>query len=322
MKRLALLLTLLLAFPVALQAASRPIEDATLRYDIMVDDQVIRLSDILEGSPRAETISVARAPRPGDALALNPVAILRLAARHRIRWSAPVGLKRIVVRRASTVIDATLLQSEIEMALADAAPDEDLDIQFAGRRAEIHVGSDQEPTIRIESLDYDSRSGRFTALVAAPANDPTAQRHRVTGRAWRMVEIPVLSARVKAGSEIEPHHVGWQRVRADRVRRQTIQDIGELIGMAPKRNIALNRPIRQNDLRRPVMVGKGDIVTMLFRSGGMTLTASGRAIEDGGRNAIIRVINERSRMTVEGRIDAPGRVIVGETFQQLSSLSN
>lgn len=322
MTRILLTALFLLTIPATAIAGSKAIEDATLRYDIMVQDNVIRLSDILEGSPRAEQIKVARAPRPGDTVALNPVAILRIAARNRIRWNTPAGLKRIIVRRSSNLVDSVLLHSEVEMALSDIAPGEDLDIQFNGRSAEIHVGIDQDPTVSVESIDYDRRSGRFTALVSAPAGDTNAERRRVTGRAWRMVEVPVLSERVRPGTEIEPQHVDWQRVRADRVRRQTITDIGELVGMAPKRSIAINRPVRHNDLKAPVMVSKGDTVTMVFRRGGMTLTASGRAVEDGGRNKIIRVINDRSRLTVEARVDAPGRVTVGDTFRQLSQLSN
>lgn len=322
MKQILLAILLATLLPLGAVAGVRDIEDATLRYDIRVEQNVIRLSDILDGSPRAESIKVARAPRPGSTVALNPVAILRLAARHRIRWSAPAGLKRIVVRRSSNIVDTSLLQSEVEMALADVADGADLDLQFNGRSAEIHVGIDDEPTVRVESIDYDRRTGRFTALISSPAGDPSAERRRVTGRAWRMVEIPVLSERVRPGTEIEPQHVNWQRVRADRVRRETISDIGELIGMAPKRSIAINRPIRHSDLKHPVMVAKGDTVTMVFRSGGMTLTASGRAIEDGGRNKIIRVINDRSRLTVEARIEGPGRVVVGDTFRQLSQLTD
>ncbi|WP_416899742.1 MAG: flagellar basal body P-ring formation chaperone FlgA [Minwuia sp.] len=321
MTRLIALLAALIILPAAANA-SREIEDATLRYDITVNSSSILLSDLLEGSPRAANITVTRAPEPGRSLALNPVAIAKLAAMHRIRWSMPPGLQRIMVSRASQIVDASLLQSEIEIALANAVPDEDLEIQFQGGRLEIHVPADVEPTVRVESLDYNPTSSRFTAIVSSPAGDPAAERHRITGRAWRMTEIPVLAERVGAGNEIEPHHIAWQRVRADQVRRQTVLDYAELIGMAPKRNIAPGRPIRQNDLRRPVMVAKGDVVTMIFRSGPLTLTAAGRAIEDGGRNAVIRVINDRSRLTIEGRIVAPGRIVVGETFHQISQLSN
>lgn len=321
MNRLFALIIVALLVPASADAAKPKIEDAQLRYDIAVEGPVIMLSDLLIGSERAESIQVARAPSPGASLALNPVAIGRLAARYRIRWSAPIGLKRIVVRRASNVVDSALVQSEIEMALADIAPNEDLEVDFRGRATSLHVATDVEPTIAVESLDYDRRTGRFTALVSVPADDPTAERHRISGRAWRMVEVPVLSERLNPGSEIQEHHLSWQRMRADKVRRQTVTDAGELLGMSPKRTVAPNRPIRSNDLQRPVMIDKGDVVTMVFRAGGLTLTASGRAVESGGRNGVIRVLNERSRLTVEARIVAPGQVVVGEAMPRLSQLS-
>lgn len=322
MKHLFTLIVAALLLPSVSIAAKAPIEEATLKYDITIEGPTIMLSDVLSGSERASKISVAQAPRPGQSISLNPVAVYRLAVRHRIRWIPPQGIERIPVRRSSRIVDAVLLRDEIAMALADAAPDHDLEIQFAGSRATIHIASDADTSINVESLEYDARSGRFAAIVAAPANDPAAPRHRVMGRAWRMMEIPVLAQRITPGHEIEARDINYKRVRADRVRSQTVQDASEMIGMSLKRNLAPQRPIRRNDLRRPVMIAKGDIVTMQFRAGGLVLTAAGRAVEDGGRNATIRIRNERSRLTIEGRIIAPGQVVVGEPMPQLSQLQN
>lgn len=325
MKRLsAILIAFFVTTAGAVSAASAATEivDATMKQGIVVDRPTILLSDVLDGAEARDDIVIARAPLPGDKVALNPLAVARIAARHRVRWIPPANLHRIMVQRASQIIDAGDVMTEIQMALMDAAPGADLEIQLAGRRAPLHVATDADPTVRVESLDYDRHNGRFTAIVAAPAGDPTAPRHKILGRAWPMVEVPVLARTVRPGSEIGPDDVTWQRVRADRVRRQTVQDIAEMVGMSPKRSIPANRMVRVTDLQRPVMVAKGDIVTMTFSAGGLQLTASGRAVESGGHNAVVRVMNERSKMIVEGRVMAPGRVAVGQAAHRLSQLSD
>jgi flagella basal body P-ring formation protein FlgA len=321
-RTIAALIAAVLMTVAAAAAAATDIIDATMKHGIVVDRPTILLSDVLEGADAREDVVIARAPMPGDKVALNPLAVARIAGRHRIRWMPPANLHRIMVRRASQIVDAGQVLTEIELALMDAAPQADLEIELAGRRPTLHVATDADPSVQVESMDYDRRTGRFTAIVAAPADDPSAQRHKIHGRAWPMTEVPVLSRAIRPGDEIMPQDVGWQRVREDRVRRQNVVDIAELVGMSPKRSIPANRMVRVSDLRRPVMVAKGDIVTMIFLTNGLTLTASGRAIEDGGRNAVVRVMNERSRMIVEGRVTAPGRVSVGEAAHRLSQLQD
>lgn len=315
----AVLATAVLAAPATAIAAPT---EATLRYNIIVDSPVITLADVLHGAEAAGDVTLARAPQPGMRVALNPLAVARIAAERGILWRPPANLHRIMVERASQIVPADMVQSEIELALMAAAPERDLQIQLSGRRATLHVGTDDEPTVAVESMDYDPHTGRFTAIVAAPAGDPTAPREKLHGRAWTMVEVPVLARAVRPGEEITPADVAWLRVREDEVRPQSVRDAGELIGLSPKRYIAVSRMIRISDLQEPVMVAKGAIVSMIYRTGGLTLTASGRAMEDGGRDDVIRVMNDRSRVTVEATIVAPGQVVVSPTVPRISQLAD
>lgn len=309
----------LVASAFAATAADLPLQ-ATLKYGIVVDHANITLGDVLEGTGKAAGLVIARAPVPGDTVALDPRAVMIIAARQGVQWLPPSNIYRINVERASRIIPATMLQAEIELALAALSPDRELEIQM-GTRTALHIGTDKEPTLSVDSINFDSHSGRFTAIVSAPANDPTGMRQTIHGRAWAMVEVPVLTRPVRPGAEITDADIGWLRMREDQVRRHYVLDAGELVGMSPKRVVAINRVVRHSDLQAPVMVGKGDTVTMVFRSGGLTLTATGRALEAGGRSEVIRVMNDRSRMTVDARIVAPGHVDVGPASPRISALN-
>ena len=307
----------------ALSTAAIAVEPmmATLKQGIIIDRPVITLNDLLDGAEQAGDLVVAHAPAPGERLALNPMAIARIAASRGVRWMPPAGMHRITVTRASRIVPMADIMAEVELALSIQTNGEDLQIELAGHRSTLHVATDKLPTVEVISMDYAPRTGRFTAIVASPAGDPAAQRERLHGRAWVMTEIPVLSHPVRPGDEISHDDISWQRVRQDRVRRQTVVNVSELVGMSPKRHIAANRLIRVSDLQTPVMVSKGAAVTMVYRHGGLLLTASGRAMENGGRNDVIRVMNDRSRLTIEARVAAPGQVNVIPASTRLSQLT-
>lgn len=63
-------------------------------------------------------------------------------------------------------------------------------------------------------------------------------------------------------------------------------------------------------LKKPPLVKRGDLVTILARAGGLEVKASGRARDPGAKGDLIRVKNLMSRQIVEARVEKPGLVEV------------
>ena len=57
--------------------------------------------------------------------------------------------------------------------------------------------------------------------------------------------------------------------------------------------------MRVQELRRPLLVAKGDMVTITLKRPGLELSAKGRAIEDGSKGDTIRVTNSQSKNVIE-----------------------
>ena len=85
----------------------------------------------------------------------------------------------------------------------------------------------------------------------------------------------------------------------------------EAAGLEARVTIYAGRPIRLQDLGPPATVARNQIVVLLYRRGGLLISAEGRALERGGPGDTIRVLNSTSRTTVSGRIGADGMVQVG-----------
>ena len=67
--------------------------------------------------------------------------------------------------------------------------------------------------------------------------------------------------------------------------------------------------MRIDDLRHPIIVTRGQTVTMLFHAPGVELTAMGRAMGEGGVGDTVMVQNPASFRMIAGVVTAPGTVV-------------
>ena len=79
--------------------------------------------------------------------------------------------------------------------------------------------------------------------------------------------------------------------------------------MEARRMLRAGEPFRSDDVRRPIVVIKGETVTMLFNAPGVELTATGRAMGEGGVGDTVMVQNPASFRMINGVISAPGTVV-------------
>ena len=138
------------------------------------------------------------------------------------------------------------------------------------------------------------------ALLAVPAG---AQIPATPAGAQTLVATRTL----KAQSIIGPGDV----VAVAAVIPGTLSDPGDVLGQEARVTLFAGRPIRPGDVGPPASVERNQIVVLRFQAGGLDILAEGRALARGGTGDVIRVINQSSRNTVSGLIDADGTVRVG-----------
>lgn len=135
---------------------------------------------------------------------------------------------------------------------------------------------------------------RTLALLAALAAQP----------AWADVLVPVRTIRAKEIVTAEDLAIKPDEVPG------AFSDPDEVIGMEARVALYAGRPLRPGDIGPPAIVERNDLVTLIFRQGGLTIAAEGRSLGRGSEGDAIRVMNLSSRTTVTGRIAADGSVEV------------
>jgi len=278
-----------------------------LKTTAMVDGNTITLGDVLEGAGDKSSIAVAQSPEPGGRIILRVARISALARKHGLDWPT-TAIRALAVIRSSTIVPERDIISKIKEALADSGVPGEISLSMTGKNLRLHVPLGAKATIAVDDIRFDRNTGRFNAVVHAPADNRQAMQVELKGQAHAVMDVPVLVNRVAIGDKIAKHDIGWIKLRLDRTGRGTVTDLDEMIGMTPKRYIRANSPIRRADLRRPVVVAKGSTVTMVVSVPGMTLAMTGRALENGGIGDTISIMNSQTRKTIEGVVAGPGRI--------------
>ncbi len=97
--------------------------------------------------------------------------------------------------------------------------------------------------------------------------------------------------------------------------------MNEIVGLQTRRVLTSGQPFRSDDVRRPIIVTKGQTVTMQFSAPGVELSAMGRAMSEGGVGDTVTVQNPASYRMVSAIVVAPGTVRATGPVSNLSSIA-
>jgi len=94
-----------------------------------------------------------------------------------------------------------------------------------------------------------------------------------------------------------------------------LSDPAAVIGLEAKVTIYAGRPLTVAAVGAATLVERNQTISLVFRSGGLSILTEGRALSRGGVGDVIKVMNMSSRTTVSGIIRADGTVSVTSTDQ-------
>lgn len=305
----ALVLAAGLAAQPALAGDARPV----LREQVKVHSDLVTLGDIFENAGPAADTAVFRSPDLGTRGHVAADRVAEAARRHGLHWDNPAEIEQVVVERPGRVV--TL--EEISRAIARHAvgelgvtSTEDLSVTLERRAKPFQVSARLSAPLAVKRLHIRSGSGVFEATVGFTDGDRPKNEHTYRGRVRETMEVAVPVRTIERGRTISRGDVEKRRVPVSQVRGDVVIDESSLVGMAAKRNLSADRPVREREIEPPRLVHRNDLVTIVYEAPGLTLKAQGRAKADAGEGSVIPVLNTRSNRTVQAVVRGPGVVVV------------
>jgi flagella basal body P-ring formation protein FlgA len=122
------------------------------------------------------------------------------------------------------------------------------------------------------------------------------------------VRVVVPAHDIARGEVIGENDLTFATVDGNALMSGVPTKIDEVKGLQARRVLSAGQPFRGDDVRRPIVITKGQTVTMQFSAPGVELNAVGRAMSEGGVGDTVTVQNPVSFRMVSATVVAPGTV--------------
>ncbi|SDF93800.1 flagella basal body P-ring formation protein FlgA [Limimonas halophila] len=277
-------------------------ERVMVNRDVTVEGETVRLGDIFAGVGNKASAPVTQAPEPGQRVRLDTDWLKKVARSYGLDWSPTSPNLDVEVTRATQTLGADVIRNAIADALDRQGVRGTYDLDLNNDRIGLELAASSPATVTVTKLSYRRERGRFTASVQAPASGEPEASATVSGSVVRQRTVPVPTQRISRGDRIRARDLRMVQRRQDRLPRGAVVSKDNLVGLEASRSLAQDRVVRRNDVQKPVLVTRNSAVTIELKTDSMRLTATGRALEDGARGEMVRVVNTMSKKTVSGQV--------------------
>ena len=146
------------------------------------------------------------------------------------------------------------------------------------------------------------------ALLTIPTGPLLAAGTAFAAEVPVSLRIVVPTRDIMRGEVIGESDLTFAEVTGTALAPSTATKFETLDGMQSRRLLRAGQSVRAEDVRRPVVVTKGQTVTMTFRAPGVELSAIGRAMSEGGIGDSVTVQNPISFRMISATVTAAGTV--------------
>ncbi|WP_434051192.1 MAG: flagellar basal body P-ring formation chaperone FlgA [Roseibium sp.] len=299
-------------------------EPPVLRSQVMTLSEIVTVGDFYSNAGTHAQKPLFRSPDMGTSgdVAANLVAERARAAG--LTSAGTDGLRTVTVHRGATKINREQLAGLVKKALArrNAAIDPaSLEVQLFHAPNQILADPKAADPVRIESVQWAEANGRFVIQATVSVEHGT-EPLTLSGIAQEMVEVMVLAQPLRRGDLLNEEDLTNVRMVRSSVPAGAVLSPDEIVGKEAKTNVRANTPLSRRTFQHPVLVGRGDKVTVTFNMPGLKLTSRAKALDDGAKGDVIDVMNLQSRRIVPAIVTSRGQVRVQTANPVVASLNS
>jgi len=182
-------------------------------------------------------------------------------------------------------------------------------------RSEVEIGR-LDPRLRLKPcgkplrsfFPQASRNTKTTVGVRCPG--PHAWTIYVSATISQIDKVLVARQHLRRGSQIKADDFDFKDYDLNRLKYGYFTDLKQVLGKTLKRHLNQGAVLTPSVIAINKVIKRGERVTILAETAGITIRAKGQALEAGGIGDIIRVKNLNSKKEIEARITGPGQVKV------------
>ena len=123
-------------------------------------------------------------------------------------------------------------------------------------------------------------------------------------------DVAISTRNLQRGEKIQHGDFVMKRTNTSSIGQNFMDDAQSVIGMVVHRPIRSGSVIKAQDIKEPIIVAKGETITLLANQGALQVSSEGVALSNGKMGEQIRVQNAHSRRIIDARVVGAGRAEV------------
>lgn len=212
---------------------------------------------------------------------------------------------------ADTAVTADAIATRISETIAARLPSPGrYKVMLADPGYQLTLPAAAQGRYDIAALTFDPARQSFTAALAYTNAGGEREYVRIGGAAASVVTVPALLRDVAPGETISEADLMTIEMPADRLGSQILTSSANIAGQAARRMLRANTPLQNYDVKKPILIKKGELVTVTYAVDGIELTTQGQAQAEAGLGDTVAVMNTRSRRTIDARVTGSGAATV------------
>lgn len=234
-------------------------------------------------------------------LFIYSVVILILAATSAAAVEAEKGLLVVSENEVSEAIKKEL----VEQGHAEA-----VDLEFFGGQTVFQIEAAKQAKILVEGLKLNALQNKFSCDVEVFADGRPYAKTNVSGKYYVLGDIFVPARHIEKGEIITPDMLKTITVRMNRIKPMFVVDRDKLVDKEAKKYLKEGKIINDRDVGTKILIKKNDIITMVYQTDNMQITAKAQARQDGSKGEKIEIENTKSKKVLYGIVLDADTVIV------------
>lgn len=201
---------------------------------------------------------------------------------------------------------SSLLASEDDVSAAvkkefiEQGFDDEIELEFFAGQTSFVLENTQKAKLMVSKLKYDEEQNKFSAELDVFADGRPVARTQLQGRYYILEEAAVPVRNIVKGSVIKPDDLKTIKIRRNRIKPNHITSAEKLTDMEAKRSLKEGKLISGREVGEVILIKKGDVVTSVYRTDKMQITAKAEALSDGARGQKIEAVNTKSKKKMYG----------------------
>jgi flagella basal body P-ring formation protein FlgA len=292
----------------------------TLKGEITVNKAIVTIGDMFDDAGTLAETGIFMAPAPGTTGVVPLADLTRAATLAGLTQFENVGFTRVRVVRASTTVDAAMLDGLIDADLARrgiVSNEVHAELRFDVADVSYNAEAVANPASLV-SLRYTPGNNGFTARFMIAGLDQPVD---LDGTIELMTKAPRLAKTLPTGTILSSADFEFADVPLATADAGGYADINQLVGKQLVRQARGGIMLKATDVTDPKVVTRNTLVTVILKSGPMTLTVKGTALTTAAVGEPVDVLNTVTKKILHGVARPDGAVeIVTATTTNFAGL--